>query len=140
MAEWTLEASLAALFSAAFISATVLPGGSEVVLVKFLLDHPAHGGAALAVATVGNTLGSMTTYLLGRLFPARLESPRAARATLWLRRYGAPALLLAWLPLVGDALCGAAGWLRISWMASLAFIAAGKAARYAAIAAGVTFI
>jgi membrane protein YqaA with SNARE-associated domain len=122
--------SLAALFASAFVSATVLPGGSEVVLYHFLGSFPEHAALALAVATVGNTLGSMTTFALGRLLPQNL--PRA-RALEWIRRYGAPALLLSWLPVIGDALCAAAGWVRIRWSLALLAIAIGKAARYLAI-------
>jgi membrane protein YqaA with SNARE-associated domain len=136
MTDPTVEASLAALFASAFVSATILPGASEIVLVKVLLDHPDRTAAALAVATVGNTLGSMTTYALGRLLPQKEKSPRSVA---WVRRYGAPALVLAWLPVIGDALCAAAGWLRIPWVAALAFIAVGKLARYALIAKGVEF-
>jgi len=134
MTEWTVETSLAALFASSFLSATILPGNSELVLVKVLIDHPEEVAAALAVATVGNTLGSMTTYGLGRLAP---EGKAALRGTKWIRRYGAPALLFAWLPVAGDALCAGAGWLRIHWGAALAFIAAGKFARYALIAKGI---
>ena len=140
MTDWITEPGLAALFASAFLSATLLPGSSEVVLVKVLLDHPSQVVAALVVATLGNTLGAMTTYFVGKLVPAEAGSPRAARANAWLRRHGAPALLLSWLPIIGDALCAAAGWLRIHWAVALAFIAAGKLARYAAIAAGLQFI
>ena len=76
----------------------------------------------------------MTTYALGRLAP---EGKASLRATAWIRRYGAPALFFAWLPVAGDALCAGAGWLRIHWGAALAFIAAGKFARYALIAKGI---
>jgi membrane protein YqaA with SNARE-associated domain len=134
MTDWTVETSLAALFASAFLSATILPGNSELVLVKVLIDHPGEVAVALAVATVGNTLGSMTTYALGRLAP---EGKGAIRGTAWIRRYGAPALFLAWLPVAGDALCAGAGWLRIHWAAALACIAAGKFARYALIAKGI---
>ena len=135
MSDWSPGSSLAALFASAFLSATVFPGASEVVLVQVLRAHPERLALSLAVATVGNTLGSMTTYLLGRLLPARVPK---ARSIEWMRRYGAAALLLAWLPIVGDALCAAAGWLRVPWLASLAFIAVGKLARYAAVVYAVT--
>jgi len=134
MTEWTVETSLAALFASAFVSATILPGNSELVLVKVLMDHPGEVAAALAAATVDNTLGSMTTYALGRFAP---EGKSAFRGAAWLRRYGAPALFFAWLPIAGDALCAGAGWLRIHWGSALVFIAAGKFARYALIAKGV---
>ena len=52
----------------------------------------------------------------------------------WLRRWGAPALLLSWVPVIGDALCVAAGWLRLSAGWSVFFMALGKFARYYVIA------
>jgi len=134
MTELSAETSLAVLFASAFLSATILPGNSELVLVKVLMDHPDEIAAALAVATVGNTLGSMTTYALGRFAP---EGKAGFRGIAWIRRYGAPALFFAWLPVAGDALCAGAGWRRIHWGAALACIAAGKFARYALIAKGI---
>lgn len=122
------------LFASAFISSTLLPGGSEVVLA--VLAHRGERGLPLllAVATAGNTLGGMSSWLIGRILPAhRLEKPEYARAIARLRRWGSPLLLLSWLPVVGDPLCVAAGWLRIPWLPTLAFIAAGKAARYLVI-------
>jgi len=131
MFDWSGEASLAALFVSAFLSATILPGNSEVVLFAVLREYPSQLAAALTLATVGNTLGSMTTYALGRLVP---ERAMAGRSLAWVRRYGAFALLLAWLPVAGDALCAAAGALRVRWAAALAAIAAGKLARYLVVA------
>jgi membrane protein YqaA with SNARE-associated domain len=132
---WNQAESLGALFAAAFVSATVLPANSEVVLAAFLRAFPASAATAIAVATLGNTLGGLTTYGLGRLVPARYVPH--ARALAWVRRYGAMALLLSWVPLVGDALCAAAGWLRGPvWAAALA-MAAGKLARYVAVAQAV---
>ena len=131
MFDWTGEASLAALFASAFLSATILPGNSEVALFVFLRAYPSEAALALVLATLGNTLGSMTTYFLGRLVPARAT---AGLSLAWVRRYGALALVLAWLPVAGDALCAAAGALRVRWVAALAAIAAGKLARYLAVA------
>jgi membrane protein YqaA with SNARE-associated domain len=131
MFAWSGEASLAALFASAFLSATILPGNSEVVLFVVLREFPSQVALALALATVGNTLGSMTTYALGRLVP---DPGTANRALAWVRRYGAAALLLAWLPVVGDALCAAAGALRVRWAVALAALAAGKLARYLVVA------
>jgi membrane protein YqaA with SNARE-associated domain len=132
MFDWSGDTSLAALFLAAFISATVLPANSEIVLVAVLKAHPDRAVAALALATLGNTLGGLTTFGLGRLVPQRKE--HAPRLIAMLRRYGAWALLLSWVPIVGDALCAAAGWLRVPFAASLAAIAFGKLARYLAVA------
>jgi membrane protein YqaA with SNARE-associated domain len=132
MFDWSGETGLAALFAAAFISATVLPANSEIVLVAVLQAYPERAAAAIALATLGNTLGGLTTYGIGRLLPQRKEGD--ARAVALLRRHGAWALLLSWVPIVGDALCAAAGWLRVPFWPSLALIAAGKLARYLAVA------
>lgn len=126
---FTPENSLLTLFLSSFLGATVLPGGSEIVLFALLKLQPELIWWSLAIASVGNTLGALTSYLLGRFLPG----DRNQRAAAWLRRYGSPALLLAWAPLVGDALCVAAGWLRINpWQATL-FMFLGKAGRYAVI-------
>lgn len=132
MIEWSAENSLAGLFVAAFVAATILPANSEIVLLAVLKAHPERTVAALALATLGNTLGGLTTYGIGRLLPDR-KLPKA-RALAWVRRYGAAALLLSWVPLVGDALCAAAGWLRVPWIPAALAMAVGKAARYVAVA------
>ena len=64
---FTAEAGLAGLFLASLLAATLLPGGSEAVLAAVVLAHPEQAAAALALATLGNTLGGMSTYALGRL-------------------------------------------------------------------------
>lgn len=123
----TEPVSLGALFISSFLAATLLPGGSEVVLSAVLLSGSAGVGLALLTATLGNTLGGLSTYLIGRLLPDRKTD---ATAIHWLRRWGSPVLLLSWLPLVGDGLCLAAGWLRMRVVYAALFIAAGKGARY----------
>jgi membrane protein YqaA with SNARE-associated domain len=125
-------AELLGLFGASFVAATLFPLPSEAALFAYLQAHPENAPLAVAVATLGNTAGGMTTYVIGRLIPRK--SGFHPRALLWLERYGAPATFLAWLPIVGDALCAAAGWLRIRWWAALAFMAAGRLARYIVVA------
>lgn len=138
MFEWSGETGLAALFASAFVSATVLPGNSEVVLVAVLRAFPERLAEALLLATVGNTLGGLTTYGVGRLIPQR-RVPEA-RALAWVRRYGAAALLFSWVPLIGDALCAAAGWLRVPlWSSALALLL-GKLARYLAVAHAISLL
>ena len=132
MFDWSGDTSLAALFIAAFVSATVLPANSEIVLIAVLKSHPDLAAAAIALATLGNTLGGLTTYGIGRLIPPRNQ--HAQKLVAMLRRYGAWSLLLSWVPIVGDALCAAAGWLRVPFGWSLLSIAAGKLARYLAVA------
>jgi membrane protein YqaA with SNARE-associated domain len=129
---FSAEASLLGLFVSSFLSATLLPGGSEAVLFAVVRLHPEQTGAALMLATLGNTLGGMSTYLLARLLPQRELPARLGMV----KRYGAAALLLAWAPLVGDALCAAAGWLRLNWLSCLLWMALGKFGRYVLVAAG----
>lgn len=123
--------SLWAVFASSFLAATLLPGGSELALYGVLRLHPETAWTAVGVATLGNTLGALTSYAIGRVIP----SSKPLKGIETVRRYGAPVLLLSWVPIVGDPLCVAAGWLRIHLAAATAFIAAGKLARYIAVAA-----
>lgn len=132
----TPEAGLIGLFLSAFISATVLPGGSEAVLFALVKLHPEQLWPAFAAATVGNVLGGMSTYALARLLPERVLEKISPRSVDWLQRHGSPALVLSWLPLIGDALCLAAGWLRFSVWPCVAWVSLGKAARYGVVLAG----
>ena len=132
MFDWGGDTGLWALFAAAFVSATVLPANSELVLAAVVRAAPGNAATAIFVATVGNTLGGLTTYFLGRLLPARTLP--AERVVAKVRRHGAWMLLFSWVPIVGDGLCAAAGWLRVPlWAAALA-MAAGKLARYIVVA------
>ena len=124
------EASLWALFAASFLAATLLPGGSEVVLFAVLKLHPDQYWPALGIATLGNTLGGMSSYLIGRVIPRK----KGLRGLQVVQKFGSPALLLSWVPIIGDPLCVAAGWLRLNpWLSAL-FMGAGKLARYLVIA------
>ena len=125
-------ASLASLFGAAFLAATLIPLSSEAALFAVLKLHGNLLWPALAVATLGNTLGGLSSYLVGRVIGSKKPLTQLERV----RRMGAPALLFAWLPVVGDALCVAAGWLKLSWMQVAAYQAAGRFARYYLIAHG----
>ena len=132
------QSSLLALFASSFFAATLLPGGSEAVLFGVLKAHPQLYWPALGVASLGNTLGGMSSYLIGRFLPdekALLKKSSGNRRGLeWVRCYGSPVILLSWAPLIGDVLCVAAGWLRVSWLWVLVFMVAGKFARYWIIA------
>lgn len=128
------DLSLWGLFISSFLAATLLPGGSEAVLFGVLKAYPETLWMALLVATIGNTLGGMVTFGMGWLLPQTQQLKHVER----LRHYGTPALLLAWVPLIGDALCLAAGWLRLSWWQAALFMAIGKFARYAAIAMAIS--
>ena len=124
---------LAGLFFTSFAAATLIPLPSEAALWGYLILYPDDAVLAVTVATVGNTLGGMTTYALGLLIPTKTQSRMNQKVIQYLRRFGAPLTFFAWLPIVGDALCAAAGWLRIRWWAALAFMAAGRLARYMAV-------
>ncbi|MBK6804438.1 MAG: DedA family protein [Betaproteobacteria bacterium] len=130
-------AALAGLLASSFLSATILPGNSEVVLAAVVSKLPDLFWTAVAVATLGNTVGGMTSYALGRLIPAQGGRKLAPRAVALAQRYGIPMLLLSWVPVIGDALCVASGWLRQDWRLATLAIAAGKLARYVAVAEGV---
>ncbi|MGQ0655875.1 MAG: YqaA family protein [Betaproteobacteria bacterium] len=122
-------AELAGLFIAAFAAATLVPLPSEAALYAYLKAYPERAALAVAVATLGNTAGGMTSYLLGRLIPRR-----EIRHLDLVKRYGAPITFFGWVPILGDALTVAAGWLRVSWLAALGFMAAGRLARYIVVA------
>ena len=125
------DIALTGLFVSAFLSSTLLPGSSEVVLGVLVAQDPTRLWPAIAVATVGNTLGGLTSYAIGRLLPRPRTPPRAVAIA---QRYGVAALLFSWVPLIGDALCVASGWLRHDLLIATLAIAAGKFARYVVLA------
>lgn len=130
--------SLWGLFLSAFVSSTLFPGGSELVLGVIASQSAHSAGLLVAVATAGNTLGGMSSWAVGRViawrYPAEEMKHGAHRAAVErMRRWGSPALLLSWLPVIGDPLCIAAGWLKVRWWWALVLIALGKLARYAVL-------
>lgn len=134
-------AGLAGLFLSAFAAATLLPGGSEVVLGAMLAVRRWDPVVLVAVATVGNLAGSTINWVIGRYLSERREarwfpvSPAALdRAETRFNRFGLPVLLLAWVPVIGDPLTLVAGLLRVRLVPFLLLVGAGKAARYAVIA------
>ncbi|MCC6297492.1 MAG: DedA family protein [Pseudomonadales bacterium] len=136
MAGWEIppEWGLGGLVLSAFLSSTLLPGSSELVLLLLARQGSWQPQTLLWIAALANTLGAMTTYGVGRLAAVGVRGTGHidpdARALARLRRWGYPALLLSWVPLIGDALCLAAGWLRLRWLPVAALLWAGKFARY----------
>ena len=129
------------MFASAFLSATILPGNSEIIFIVLAIPKLALGTwlstdifLLIFMATLGNGLGSLTTYGIGRWLPQ--FRPKNHR-TLWvmkqLQRYGLLTLLLSWLPIVGDLFCALAGWLRLNFIVSCFFIFLGKLVRYVAL-------
>ncbi|EGV36077.1 YqaA family protein [Neisseria weaveri] len=117
-----------ALAASAFTSATVLPGTSEAAFLAFLHAYPQHWLAALLVAGLFNGLGSMVSYAMGYWLPVKKRPSEKIMA--YLQKWGVWTLLLAWVPVVGDGLPLAAGWLRLNpWLSSVVLVA-GKFLRY----------
>jgi len=128
---------LATLFVVAFVSATLLPLGSEPALFGLLKLNPDMFWPAILVATAGNTLGGALDWWMGygahRVADKYAHSKHHMRVLGWLERLGPKACLLSWLPAVGDPLCAVAGWLRLPFWPCVAYMAIGKFARYLAM-------
>jgi membrane protein YqaA with SNARE-associated domain len=144
LTEWLIayQASwgLVALAAAAFLAATVLPLASEAALLAWLVIAPEQAWQGVAVASLANTAGGMTTFWLGRQtlrlgsrWRSKVEAAQAHYGH-WIGRFGAAATGLGWVPVVGDALLLAAGALRINAAASAAWQLLGRSARYIVIA------
>jgi len=152
---------LSTVFIVAFISATLLPVGSEPAVFGLVKLNPELLWPAILVATAGNTLGGAVSWWMGlgahRAWdaarrhrhaghaqppakPARELSRTERRARVWLRRWGPKTCLLSWLPVVGDPLCAVAGWLRMPFWPCLAYMAIGKFFRYASMTAGLLYL
>lgn len=131
--------TLLAVFSAAFLAATILPFYSEVAVGAAILA----GSSAVAVwlaASVGNTLGAVVNGIVGRLLTSdaarrrlRISDRQYQRASGWYNRWGVWSLLLAWLPIGGDALTVVAGALRVRWWLFVTLVFVGKSSRYAVL-------
>ena len=135
---------LSTVFIVSLISATLLPLGSEPALFGLLQLNPGLFWPAIFVATAGNTLGGGISWWLGlgthRMVDRAAGHPTELRALTWLRRFGARACLLSWLPIVGDPLCAVAGWLRLPLAPCAGWMLAGKFARYLVMTAGLLYL
>ena len=151
---------LSTVFIVALVSATLLPLGSEPVVVGLLKLNPELFWQAIIVATIGNTIGGAISWWLGlgaqRAWrkarqmrhtsdapvakPAHAQSRYQRIARIWLRRFGAKACLLSWLPVVGDPICAIAGWLRLPFWPCVFYMAIGKFFRYLVMTAGVLYL
>jgi len=128
-----------ALFLSAFISSTIAPGGSEVLLAYMVSEKAFNNELLVLIATVGNTLGAFTTWFLGVLaekkFPAEdLLSEKKQKSLRWVKKWGVWSLLFSWLPIIGDGLCFAGGWLKLPFFYSSLVIFIGKGIRYIFVA------
>ena len=132
-------ASYLLLFGSAFLAATILPFYSEVLLFA-LLQQGGDPVALVIVATLGNTLGAVVNWLLGRYllhFKDRrwfyFNSAQIEKAQRWFQRYGFWSLLLAWMPVGGDALTLIAGIMKVRLWLFLLLVGTGKALRYVSV-------
>lgn len=132
---------LAGLFASAFLSATILPGVSEAVLIAVQQAEVVPVTIIVLVATLGNTTGSILNWLIGR-FGARYRHHRRfpispvqfARMEDWFRKYGVWALLMSWAPFIGDAMTIVAGFLRTPLWLFVPLVFLGKGVRYVFVA------
>jgi len=136
---------LSTVFVVAFVSATLLPLGSEPAVFGLVKLNPELFWPAVLVATAGNTLGGALTWWMGygaeRAYEkVKHEKPPDPRALRWLERFGAKACLLSWLPVVGDPLCAVAGWLKLPFWPCVLYMSIGKFARYLTMTAGMLWL
>ena len=138
------EVGLSTVFIVSLVSATLLPLGSEPAVYGLVRLNPALFWPAIGVATLGNTLGGAISWWMGygaeRAYERVTHRSSEHRAAVWLRRFGAKACLLSWLPVVGDPLCAVAGWLRLPFWPCLAYMAVGKCLRYLVMTAALLWV
>ena len=140
MDSWLLDNGYPALFLLSFLASTLVPLGSEWLLVVLLVNH-FEPSFVVPVAALGNTLGAVTTYAIGvwggpylvrRVL--RISQASQLRAERYFNRYGSWALLFSWLPLLGDPLCLASGVLKTGLWRFVLLVALGKTLRYLVVA------
>lgn len=131
--------TLLGVFAAALLAATILPFYSEVAVTAAILAG-ANAWSVFFAASAGNTLGAVVNALIGRLVTTdaarqrlRISERQYAKASKWFNKWGVWSLLLAWLPVGGDALTVVAGAMRVRWWVFLTLVFAGKAGRYAVL-------
>lgn len=129
------------LFFSAFVAASIFPAQSELFLAGALANQSAPVWAIIGAASLGNTLGSATNWLLGRFFLHYqdrrwfpIDRQKLAKAEAWYGKYGRWSLLLSWAPFVGDPITLVAGILREPFPSFIAIVAVAKTARYIVVA------
>lgn len=126
------EFGLSTVFVVSFISATLLPLASEPAVFGLIKLNPELFWPTIMVATLGNTFGGIVDYWVGYGAKQAIAKDKSthAKALRWLERFGPKTMLLSWLPAVGDPLCSVAGWLKMPFWPSVAYMAIGKFLRY----------
>lgn len=125
---------LSTVFVVAFVSATLLPMGSEPAVFGLVKLNPDLFWQTIVVATAGNTLGGMFSWWMGwgahQAVDRWKQSSTHVQALKWLEKLGPKACLLSWLPIVGDPICAVAGWLKMPFWSYALYMAIGKFGRY----------
>ena len=138
------EFGLSTLFVISFISATLLPLGSEPAVFGLIKLNPDLFWPAIGVATLGNTLGGAVDWWMGygahRMVDRFRHSSTHVQALAWLERLGPKACLLSWLPAVGDPLCAVAGWLKMPFWPCVGYMLIGKFLRYLVMTTALLYI
>ena len=134
------QTGLSTVFVVAFISATLLPMGSEPAVFGYAKLNPDQFWLVVLVATCGNTLGGVVDYWIGYGAHEALAKGKRTRYLKWFERLGPKALFFSFLPVVGDPLCTVAGWLKLGFWRSVAWMAAGKFARYTVMTAMLLWV
>jgi len=138
--EFLISNGLPALFILSFLAATIIPLGSEWLLVVLLLNNrdPIE---IVAVASIGNYLGACTTYLIGIWGSSflvqhvlRVDNRDLIKAESLYNKYGCYSLLLSWLPIIGDPLCLIGGFFKVNFLLFSFLVFSGKLARYTTLA------
>lgn len=115
------------------------PRWLEVLLAFLVSQHTYSMTQLVTIASIGNTLGALSTWWLGvwiaRKYPVEsLLNDKHQRSLSHVKRWGNWALLFSWLPVVGDGLCFASGWLKLSFLSAFCAIFLGKVIRYFVVA------
>lgn len=124
------QIGLTAVFVISFVSATLLPMGSEPAVFAVIAADGSLFWQVIVVATIGNTLGGVLNYGIGKGAREAFAKERETRWFGWLSRYGAKTMLLSWLPGIGDPMSTLAGWLRLPFWPCVFYMAVGKFLRY----------
>ncbi|KAF3998545.1 YqaA family protein [Glaciimonas immobilis] len=121
------------VFFISFVSATLLPLGSEPAVFAVIKANGALYWWVIVVATAGNTLGGALDYWMGYRAKQAFPQERKSRWFYWLEYYGPKTMILGWLPIIGDPICTLGGWLRLPFWPCVMYMAIGKFLRYIAM-------
>jgi membrane protein YqaA with SNARE-associated domain len=134
------DVGLTSVFFISLVSATLLPLGSEPAVFAVVKANGALFWPAVAVAATGNTIGGAIDYWMGYGAKQAFSKERESRWFGWLQRFGAKAMLLSWLPGIGDPLCTLGGWLKLPFWPCIFYMAVGKFLRYVTMTAALLYV